>query len=73
MLKQQLQKMQSSSSLDSKQCKEMNDEIQKMKKKINILKRRNDEIETQRKDEIEIMIGIMEQCCVASCSHTGKK
>lgn len=30
-----------------------------MKKKINILKRRNEEIENQRKEEIEIMIGIM--------------
>ncbi len=31
-----------------------------MKKKINILKRRNDEIENQRKEEIDVMVGIME-------------
>ncbi len=52
--------MQSSSSLDSKQCKDLQDEVQKMKKKINILKRRNDEIENQRKEEIDVMVGIME-------------
>jgi len=28
----------------------LQDEVQKMKKKINILKRRNDEIENQRKE-----------------------
>ena len=60
MLKQQLHKMQSSSSLDSKQCKDLQDEVQKMKKKIAILKRRNDEIEDQRKDEIDVMVGIVE-------------
>jgi hypothetical protein len=60
MLKQQLHKMQSSSSLDSKQCKDLQDEVQKMKKKIVILKRRNDEIEDQRKEEIDVMVGIVE-------------
>lgn len=60
MLKQQLHRMQSSTSLDSKQVKDLQDEVQKMKKKINILKRRNDEIENQRKDEIDVMVGIME-------------
>ncbi len=52
--------MQSSSSLDSKQCKDLQDEVQKMKKKIVILKRRNDEIEDQRKEEIDVMVGIVE-------------
>jgi hypothetical protein len=42
-----------------------------MKKKINILKRRNDDIENQRKDEIDIMVGIMEQLYVSSA--VGKK
>ncbi len=63
--------MQSSTSLDSKQCKELHDEVEKMKKKINILKRRNDDIENQRKDEIDIMVGIMEQLYVSSA--VGKK
>jgi hypothetical protein len=64
--------MQSSTSFDSKQCKELQDEVEKMKKKINILKRRNDEIENQRKDEIDIMVGIMEQFYVSS-GTVGKK
>lgn len=56
-LKQQLQKNLAS----NEQLKELQDEIQKMKKRVVILKRRNDELENQRKDEIDIMVTAMEE------------
>ncbi len=58
--------MQSMGFADSKHSKEMQDEINKMKKKVNILKRRNDDIENQHKEEIDIMVGVIEQCYITS-------
>ncbi len=45
--------------------------MEKMKKIIKILKRRNEDIDSKTKDEIEIMVGIMEQLYVSSA--VGKK
>jgi hypothetical protein len=45
--------------------------VEKMKKIIKILKRRNEDIDSKTKDEIEIMVGIMEQLYVSSA--VGKK
>ncbi len=66
--------MQSMGFADSKHSKELQDEINKMKKKITILKRRNDDIENQHKEEIDIMVGVIEQCYNSSIlGQTSKK
>jgi len=44
-----------------------------MKKKIVILKRRNDEIDNQRKEEVDILVGVMEQFYANSFQNVNKK
>jgi hypothetical protein len=50
------------SALDSKDFRGVVQENDKLKKRLVVMRKRNDELESQRRDEIDLMVSAFENC-----------